>query len=108
MGFKKALVYLLHAGINVTTICAICNLNSVPISSILERWEMGHKVSDKYAGRDKIENLFPVHSTCNGDQHMRSLAEIRGAAGYTTAPFPHALASIEDARNARRDILSGM
>ena len=69
---------------------------------------MGHKVSDKHAGRNEIANLFPVHSACNDDQHMKSLAEVRCAAGFTAAPFPHALASIEDARNARRDILSVM
>ena len=43
---------------------------------------------------------------CNEHQHMRSLHEIREAAGFTNPPFPNALASLDVAKQARRKILS--
>lgn len=106
MDRKRALVYMYHAGSNVQTICAICDLKRAPLNIVTDSWEMGHKVSDKCCGKNEIENLFPAHPACNNEQHMRSLNEIRKAAGFTNPPFPNALASLDVAKKARRNILS--
>ena len=105
MDRKRALVYIYHAGSNIQTICAICDLKRAPLNVITDSWEMGHKVSDKCVGKNDIENLFPAHPACNNEQHMRSLNEIRKAAEFTNPPFPNALASLDLAKKARRDIL---
>ena len=105
MPLKRALVYLYHAGTNIHTTCALCDMETEPINVITSDWEMAHKVSDKLLGKDKVENLFPAHPVCNGEQHMRSLYEVRKTSGFTTEPFPNGFRSLEKAKQARHRIL---
>ena len=105
MPSKRALVYLYHAGTNIHTTCALCDMETEPINVITSDWEMAHKVSDKLLGKDKVENLFPAHPVCNGEQHMRSLYEVRKTSGFTTEPFPNGFRSLEKAKQARHRIL---
>ena len=105
MDRKRALVYMYHAGTNIQTICAICDLQKVPVNILTGDWEMAHKVSGKWGGSDDIENLFPAHSICNNEQHARSLSEIRRAAGFTSQPFPNLMASVDEAKKTRIQLL---
>ena len=106
MPAKRAEVYLYHAGPNINITCALCEMKTAPINIITSDWEKAHKVSDKLLGKEHVTNLFPAHPTCNTEQHMRSLWEVRKSSGFSFKPFPNGFRSLEKAKQARHRILS--
>ena len=80
--------------------CLICKLPEIPIhvSAAGSNWELAHVVSRARGGRKDLENLFPAHTTCNFDQGIRCLGELRELPDGECLPVP--VLSIDKAREA--------
>ena len=73
--------WLRWAGKSNQMTCPVCNIPDVPIKVVLAAgscWQLAHINTSARGGRRVTENLFPAHTTCNFDQGLRSLSELRG------------------------------
>ena len=87
MDKPRALTWLMCAGDNRKTTCAVCE--GRPIDLIWDQWQRGHVNAKACCGDKHQINMFPCHGFCNREQHTRSLSEIRKCTSMSDTPFPH-------------------
>ena len=94
MDKDRVLTWLICAGENRQTMCAVCGV--LPINLIFDEWQSGHINSKTCCGDTRKTNMFPCHGFCNREQSTRGLMEIRKCTRMYNTPFPEGM-SEEDA-----------
>jgi hypothetical protein len=98
----KLSVWLRSNGPSISGSCHICTNRGVKGHSLhfLTDWNLGNDVSKRFGGSKSLENLRPLHATCNRAQGTRTYAQYFQDIGQSYEPV-YAM-TIEEAEKATK------